>query len=117
MLENLRVDCICDVTWNKQAFKSLVLDEKKKELVEALVTKRLNDKSSTDLIAGKGHGLVLLFHGGPGVGKTLTAEGVADLVEKPLYKVTCGDISAKPEEAEKYFEFVLYLGKTWDCSR
>jgi SpoVK/Ycf46/Vps4 family AAA+-type ATPase len=26
-----------------------------------------------DLIAGKGNGLIMLLHGGPGTGKTLTA--------------------------------------------
>ena len=112
---DLFVDRINEVTWNKQAFESLVVDEKKKELVEALVTNRLNDENSTDFIYGKGHGLIILLHGGPGVGKTFTAEGVAEMAEKPLYRVTCGDVGTKPEEVEKYLESVLYLGKTWDC--
>lgn len=57
----------------------------------------------------------MLLHGPPGTGKTFTAESVAELAEKPLYTVTCGDIGTRPEDVEKYLESVLYLGKVWDC--
>jgi hypothetical protein len=40
---------------------------------------------------------------------------VAELAEKPLFRVTCGDIGTKPEEVEKYLESVLHLGKIWGC--
>jgi len=55
------------------------------------------------------------LHGGPGTGKTLTAESVAEIAEKPLYRVTCGDIGTEPDEVEKYLESVLNLGKIWGC--
>ncbi|KAF5509982.1 hypothetical protein CGCS363_v002204 [Colletotrichum siamense] len=68
---------------------------------------------TTDVIEGKGKGLIILLHGGPGTGKTLTAESVAELSEKPLYRVTCGDIGTDPESVEKYLESVLYIGTIW----
>jgi hypothetical protein len=40
---------------------------------------------------------------------------VAELAEKPLYRVTCGDIGTEPDAVEKYLRTVLYLGKIWDC--
>ncbi|CAG8959782.1 hypothetical protein HYFRA_00001689 [Hymenoscyphus fraxineus] len=112
---DLQVDRISDVTWNKEAFESLVLDSKTKDLIEALISNQLAAEKSTDLIGGKGNGLILLLHGGPGTGKTLTAESVAEIAEKPLYRVTCGDIGTEPEDVEKYLESVLHLGKTWGC--
>ena len=57
----------------------------------------------------------MLLHGGPGTGKTLTAESVAEVAEKPLFRVTCGDIGTKAEEVEKYLQSVLHLAKIWDC--
>ncbi|TVY31516.1 ATPase family AAA domain-containing protein, partial [Lachnellula subtilissima] len=110
---DLRVDRMDDVVWNKKAFQSLVLANKTKDLIQALISKQLDSEKSTDLIHGKGNGLILLLHGGPGTGKTLTAESVAEIAEKPLYRVTCGDIGTEPEEVETYLESVLHLGKIW----
>ncbi|KAK3393535.1 hypothetical protein B0H63DRAFT_554892 [Podospora didyma] len=93
----------------------LLIDEDTKEFVKAVVTNQLNAEDNTDIIRGKGNGLFILLHGGPRTGKTLTAESVAEIAKKPLYRVTCGDIRAKAEEAEKYLEVVLLLGRTWGC--
>ena len=112
---DLMADRIFDVTWNKEAFQNLVIDRKARDLIEALVSNQLAAEKGTDLIMGKGNGLILLLHGGPGTGKTLTAESVAEIAEKPLYRVTCGDVGTKPEDVEKYLESVLHLGKIWGC--
>lgn len=112
---DLEVDSIQDVSWNKQAFANLVINDETKDLIQALVTSKLETEENTDLIQGKGNGLIMLLHGGPGTGKTFTAESVAELAEKPLFRVTCGDIGTKPEAVEKYLESVLHLGKIWGC--
>ncbi|KAF2868400.1 P-loop containing nucleoside triphosphate hydrolase protein [Massariosphaeria phaeospora] len=112
---DLNMDRVYPNTWNKKAFDTLVLDFETKELVEALVSKQIASQKSTDLIAGKGNGLIMLLHGGPGTGKTLTAESVAEIAGKPLYRVTCGDVGTKAEDVEKYLDSVLHLGKIWNC--
>lgn len=80
---NLYVDNVLDITWNKEAFERLVLPPQTKELIKALVMIRASgdDKARAhqlsakrqDIIAGKGNGLIMLLHGSPGTGKTLTA--------------------------------------------
>jgi SpoVK/Ycf46/Vps4 family AAA+-type ATPase len=115
MLVSLLVEHTSRVPWNNEAFDTLVVDPETKELIMALVTNKIEASKSTDLMSGKGNGLIVLLHGGPGTGKTLTAESVAEFANKPLYRVTCGDIGTKPEDVEKYLTSVLYLGKIWDC--
>ncbi|KAI9704067.1 MAG: hypothetical protein M1820_005689 [Bogoriella megaspora] len=112
---DLLADNISDVKWNKEAFSKVVIDRRARDLIRALVSKQLAGEVSTDLIEGKGNGLILLFHGSPGTGKTLTAESVAEIAEKPLYRVTCGDVGTQAEDVEKYLESVFHLGKLWDC--
>jgi len=83
VLATLYVEQIKAVTWNKEAFDHLVLSTKTKDLVKALVMVRTSGKATTqalsavgkrdDMIAGKGNALIMLLHGGPGTGKTLTA--------------------------------------------
>ena len=83
-LVHLLVERIQPVNWNKIAFEQLVLPKRTKNLVKALVMVRkqkLGDSGPQiglkgkcdDIIAGKGSGLIMLLHGGPGTGKTLTA--------------------------------------------
>ncbi|KAK3898553.1 P-loop containing nucleoside triphosphate hydrolase protein [Staphylotrichum tortipilum] len=112
---DLEVDQIRDVSWNTQAFDSLAIEDDHKELIQALVTHQIESSKGTDIIADKGNGLIILLHGGPGTGKTFTAESMADFAGKPLYRVTCGDIGTNPEQVETYLESVLHLGLIWDC--
>jgi len=69
----LNIMQIAPVVWNKKAFERLVLDAKSKELINALVSVHILAKKTADIISGKGNGLIILLHGSPGVGKTLTA--------------------------------------------
>lgn len=113
----LFVDRINNIKWNKQAFTDLVADHKTKELVQAVVMKQLNTTQSTDFVTGKWNGLIMLLHGAPGTGKTFTAEGVAEFAEKPLLRVTCGDVGTKAETIDKRLRGTFKLGKMWDCGK
>ena len=110
---SLSVELLEKVNWDKSAFSRLVLPFKTKELIQALVTARISGMQ--DIIANKGNGLLILLHGGLGTGKTLTAETVAEISEKPLYRVTCGDLGTDALEVERYLTSIFYLGKHWGC--
>lgn len=88
------VNGIDEIAWDDGAFDSLVLDPSHKAIVKAQVCshKFHSGKTIDDIIQGKGKGLVFVLHGPPGVGKTLTAEGVAEFLRSPLYAVSAGDL-------------------------
>ncbi|WYZ44542.1 hypothetical protein EsH8_VII_000978 [Colletotrichum jinshuiense] len=113
------VDNLSPIEWNTRCFEQLVLPESQKELVQALVAEhaaRSTDPNSTafdDIVKGKGRGLVLVLHGPPGVGKTLTAECVAEFSRRPLYIVSSGDLGTSAEALDEKLGRALDLASTW----
>ena len=53
--------------------------------------------------------------GPPGVGKTLTAECIADLYERPLYSITSGDIGTDPAAVETNLHLIFQYAVTWNA--
>jgi len=120
------------ISFQTQAFEQLVLEEDKKELIRAVARNAGgggfdDDESDSDdeddefedagmdVVANKGGASIFLLHGPPGCGKTLTAEAIAELLEKPLYIVTAGDLGISASEVEKNLGSVLELCQTWDA--
>ncbi|KAK4160627.1 hypothetical protein QBC43DRAFT_325295 [Cladorrhinum sp. PSN259] len=103
----------------EQAFDQLVLPPGHKEMVKSLITQhfrhRAQNAANTDIIRGKGKGLIILLHGAPGVGKTTTAECVAEYFNKPLFQITCGDLGVFVSEVESALEKHFALASRWGC--
>ncbi|KAK7047184.1 hypothetical protein VNI00_006850 [Paramarasmius palmivorus] len=110
------MDRLQDIQWSDEAFQSLVLDDKQKTLVHALVKQHsARSMSFDDVVKGKGKGLVGLLSGNPGCGKTLTAEAVAEATRRPLYVLSAGELGVKPHEVDKRLTQVLELAQMWNA--
>jgi AAA+ superfamily predicted ATPase len=49
------------------------------------------------------------------VGKTTTAEGVAQHFQKPLFQITCGDLGSNARDVEAELEKNFTLASRWGC--
>jgi len=109
----MHVKYLADIKFDSKAFDQLVMDENRKKLVKSLVEN--SSQSFTDIITGKGGGCVFLLYGPPGTGKTVTSEAIADLLERPLYSVTVGELGVNTRDLEAKLRQILELAWEWDA--
>jgi AAA+ superfamily predicted ATPase len=72
-------------------------------------------ESFDDVIAGKGKGIIMLLSGAPGIGKTLTAESVAENMKAPLYMMSAGDLGIRSIEVESNITTILEIAAKWNA--
>ncbi|KAH9889148.1 P-loop containing nucleoside triphosphate hydrolase protein [Xylariomycetidae sp. FL2044] len=110
------VSKMAGVEWDENAYKKLIVDEKKRHVICSLVKSHRKDETSfDDVIVGKGKGLVGLLSGSPGVGKTLTAEVVSELSQRPLYQVSAGELGTEIDKVDKQLSMVFHVTQRWGC--
>ncbi|KAF1992207.1 hypothetical protein K402DRAFT_415902 [Aulographum hederae CBS 113979] len=104
-----------DIEWNNGAFESLVLPHNQKSIVQALVSTHKFHAAETidDVVQGKGKGLVFVLHGPPGVGKTLTGEGIAEFLKCPLYAVSAGELGTETSRLEHELQKIMDIAHSW----
>jgi AAA+ superfamily predicted ATPase len=105
---------ITEIDFRMDAFDQLVIDEDDKRLILSLV-KHVDPSKVTDFIDGKGGGCTMLFHGKPGLGKTLTAEAVAETVKRPLYAASVGELGTNVSDLEDNLNKILQLAARWNA--
>ncbi|BGP37602.1 hypothetical protein JCM10449v2_001519 [Rhodotorula kratochvilovae] len=119
------------IRFRDDAWERLVLEKETKELVKGLVEcneavrrargagakeKEGEEAARTDIIDGKGGGLIIALHGPPGTGKTLTAEAVAETLRVPLYTVGAGSLGVQADVLEKRLRDVLDVAEQWGAT-
>ncbi|KAL5609689.1 hypothetical protein FOVSG1_004370 [Fusarium oxysporum f. sp. vasinfectum] len=109
------VDELTPVVWNDAAFNHLVLPGTEKQLAWEFVENKTLANSFDDFIQDKGRGIIILMFGPPGVGKTYTAEAVAEKARVPLYSMSAGDLGTVPKEVELALERGLTLCGLWNA--
>ncbi|KAI7767306.1 hypothetical protein LZL87_009708 [Fusarium oxysporum] len=108
------VDDITPVVWNDAAFNHLALPGTDKQLAWEFVENKTLANSFDDFIQDKDRGIIILMFGPPGVGKTYTAEEVAEKARVPLYSMSAGDLGTVPKEVELALERALTPCGLWN---
>ncbi|KAJ5156611.1 hypothetical protein N7492_009414 [Penicillium capsulatum] len=111
------LDCTRDIEWNSRAFDCLVLprdQENLKDLILAFAKAQSKQADSfDDVVQGKGRGIIMQLSGPPGVGKTLTAESVAEVMQVPLYAMSAGDLGSSADSVEDRLKDILRMIPKW----
>lgn len=111
------LDCTSEIVWDSQAFDSLVLPKEQENLKDLILafakaqSKKLDDFD--DVVQGKGRGIIMQLSGPPGVGKTLTAESVAEVMKVPLYVMSAGDLGTRASTMENNLKDILRMIPKW----
>ncbi|KAL7933025.1 P-loop containing nucleoside triphosphate hydrolase protein [Trichoderma chlorosporum] len=105
-----------EIIWNDDAFSNLVLPNDEKELAWSFIdNKNFANSDFDDFVTDKGRGIIILMFGPPGVGKTYTAEAVAEKGRVPLYAMSAGALGTKPNEVEAALDRALELCRLWNA--
>ena len=107
----LAISGLSEPIYNKAAWSTLVMEESRKKTMMTLVTHA--NSGFKDIIANKGGGCIFLLHGPPGVGKTLTAEAMAEMLERPLYSISVGELGTDPKQLEEALQAILEMANVW----
>lgn len=114
IIGSFAVSSLTDVFWNDNIINALVLPDEQKKFIRALVESHASSNFD-DFVRSKGKGLVGLLTGPPGVGKTLTAEAVAEIAQRPLYTVTSGELGSSPGSVQDALDSLMELAEAWDA--
>lgn len=127
----LDVSCFSEPKYDTRLVDDLVLASDTRNLIKSLSKKyaredsvakpapgpgnnaHTQDQWSADFVQGKGEGMIFLLHGKPGVGKTYTAECIAEYTKRPLLSLTCTDIGTNPITIESKLTYWFKLAKHW----
>ncbi|KAK0716388.1 hypothetical protein B0H67DRAFT_646018 [Lasiosphaeris hirsuta] len=112
------VDDVKETTWDETPYEKLVLPggEKEKELILGFSKHRSSNKGFDDFVKQKGKGIIILLCGPPGVGKTLTAEAVAEKSKTPLYVLSAGDLGTNPARVDAALTEALECCQMWNAA-
>ncbi|KAB2572574.1 hypothetical protein DBV05_g8736 [Lasiodiplodia theobromae] len=124
--QQLSIHNLKEIPQRLDGYDRLKLPGSVKQLVRGLVQSHAmkpNATSSTpeqealdyDVVHGKGRGLILLLHGVPGVGKTSTAETVAESLRMPLWPIVCGDLGTNSSMVDRSLTEICGLADHWGC--
>ncbi|KAI9761178.1 MAG: hypothetical protein M1840_002010 [Geoglossum simile] len=108
-----------NVEWSHGAFDRVFIPDNHKRLLLAMIqghkAQREDSELQNDIIDGKGKGLVILLHGPPGVGKTVTVEAVIERTHQPLYIVSAAELGTYPGGLETALRGIFSVAFTWNA--
>ncbi|KAK1777752.1 P-loop containing nucleoside triphosphate hydrolase protein [Copromyces sp. CBS 386.78] len=111
------LDSLRPIDWKPDAWESLLLSNAQKRILRALVENHIFPDNARDEDMQKGKGLVLLLHGSPGSGKTMTAETAAEATKKLIISSSLGELNRDnwASAFERRLKELLHYATKWQA--
>lgn len=108
------VDNLKEYNYDASAIDRLTLPTKINTVIRK-VFEGGNKNLGGDILANRHGGMIILANGGPGVGKTLTAEVFAEFTKRPLYVMEIGEIGTNINELENNLTAIFERVQRWNA--
>lgn len=105
---------IQDRVWDEDAINKLTLTEDLSRILK-LVFDVPTEKLFGDVVAGKSGGMIILAEGGPGVGKTMTAEVFSEHTKRPLYVLEMAELGTSLDSVEDNLRKIFRRAARWNA--
>ena len=106
-------DYMTPYVYDKTLREKLILPASHRDLLDVLTSDL--DAFVGDIIEGKSAGNVILCKGIAGVGKTLSAECYAEIIERPLYSIHAGNLGTTASQIDKSLQEIFQRSERWGC--
>ena len=121
--QSLNIANVTDCQWNRSMIDDqLSIPDGDRHMIKSLTQRYFagkpskvsgNGQWSADFITDKGDSQIFLLHGKPGIGKTFTAECIAEFLQRPLLSLSCSDIGINPDMVEQKLLKFFKRAKLW----
>lgn len=109
-----KVSDMSNIKFDDNILDKIVMDDKRKQFIST-IAKVQNKNSFKDIVYGKESGCIFLLSGSPGTGKSLTAEAIAEILHKPLYKISAGGLGSDEYNFEQELSKILTKAIDWNA--
>ncbi|KAJ5732777.1 hypothetical protein N7493_004258 [Penicillium malachiteum] len=115
----LYIEYVKEIEWCTDAFESLVPIKGQEDLKDLLLGVAMAQSQKQvifdDIIPGKGQGIIMQLSGPSGVGKTLTAECVAEEMRAPMYTMSASELGYSTDRMERKLKEIFRMIVKWEA--
>ncbi|RSL62875.1 hypothetical protein CEP54_005464 [Fusarium duplospermum] len=107
------IEQLSEFEYDQDLWSRVAMNEEQKRLLQSRVANHCPSPDLYDEDKLKGKGFVVLLHGVPGTGKTLTAVAIAEDIQKPLLLYPGGELGHDIDVIEERIKTVVRLASRW----